>query len=62
MRRIVRQVREEGAARADLLRGRDGLRDREVQRVRPGEQRVQDQDVETRELRAGSGTAFASVR
>jgi len=42
----VREVREEGAPRADPLCRRDGLRDREVQRVRLRQQRVQHQYLE----------------
>src|SRR6266550_6664045 len=46
MRRRVGEVREEGPARTDLLRRRDGLRDREMQRVRARQQGVQHQHLE----------------
>src|SRR5207247_5917827 len=50
MRRRVGEVREEGPARTDLLRRRDGLRDREMQRVRARQQGVQHQHLEPRQL------------
>src|SRR5713226_5460029 len=49
VRGVVRQVGEKRAARADLLRGRHGLGNGKMERVRAGQQGVQDQDFESRE-------------
>src|SRR2546426_5797457 len=49
VRHLVREMREEGTSRAQLERDGDGLGNREVQRMRPREQRVQHQHLEPRE-------------
>jgi len=53
MRRVMREVREKGASRADLQRRRDSLGDREMQRMRARQQGVQHQDLESCELGPG---------